>query len=200
MNTGQYKTIKNKSEATFRDRGSRFVAYSGPVSDQSEIAQFLEDIRKLHPTARHICYAYRIKPLDEEWRSNDDGEPAGSAGKPILNQIRSKELTNIIVAVVRYFGGTLLGVPGLIHAYKESTRLALEEAEIEERQITCEIYVVTHYANSGNLSTLLKKLKLDHKMSPFEDGLKVQVNVPLPHYEEVKVLLVKNGFRIESQG
>lgn len=176
------------------------MAYSGPVSDQREIAQFLEEVRKLHPTARHICYAYRIKPLNEEWRANDDGEPAGSAGKPILNQIRSKELSNIIVAVVRYFGGTLLGVPGLIHAYKESTRLALEEAEIEERQITCELSVLTNYANSGNLSSLLKKLKLDHKVSPFEDGLKVQVNVPLPHYEEVKVLLVKNGFQIESQG
>ncbi len=198
MHTGFYKTIKEKSEATYREKGSRFIAYAGPVSNQTDISIFLEEIKKLHPSARHVCYAYRIKPLNEEWRANDDGEPAGSAGKPILNQIRSKELSNVIVAVVRYFGGTLLGVPGLIYAYKESARLALEESVIEERQITRELNVITSFSNSGSLNAMLKKLRLDNKVSPYNDGLKVQVNIPLSQYEEVKVLLLENGFQIES--
>jgi len=128
--SGEFKTIKIPTEAEFKDRGSKFICYAFSVNNKEEVKIRLAELNQLHPTARHFCYAYLIGPNGEEYRANDDGEPNGSAGLPILNQIKSKELTNALAVVVRYFGGTKLGVSGLINAYKEATRMALEKAKV----------------------------------------------------------------------
>src|SRR5690606_1231162 len=130
-----YRTISSTSTADFRDRGSKFLAYAYPVDTVEEVKEKVKLLKKEHPKAVHFCLAFRIGTDGTLYRANDDGEPSGSAGKPILGQIDSVGLTNVLVVVVRYFGGTLLGVPGLINAYKTVTSSALSECEIRERNI-----------------------------------------------------------------
>ena len=131
-----YQTILHPAEGIFRDRGSKFIAFAYPVKNESEVKTCLQDIRKEHSQAAHHCYAYRLTPDPTVFRVNDDHEPSGTAGKPILNAILSKQLSDTLVIVVRYFGGTLLGVPGLINAYRSAADDALSNAEITERFIT----------------------------------------------------------------
>src|SRR5215831_1533802 len=131
-----YNTIEKTSVAEFKDRGSRFITYTFPIQSVDEFKQKLNEIKKEHPKATHHCFAYRLGVDGSMFRVSDDGEPSGSAGKPILGQIDSKALTNTLVIVVRYFGGTLLGVPGLINAYKTATALALQLTPIAMKQIT----------------------------------------------------------------
>jgi uncharacterized YigZ family protein len=125
-----YRTIKQRSEGVFRDRGSKFLAFAFPVYTTDEIKKTLAELQKEYHDARHHCYAYRLGAAKEIFRANDDGEPSGSAGKPILGQIRSNDLSNILIVVVRYFGGTLLGVGGLINAYRTATAKAIQDAII----------------------------------------------------------------------
>lgn len=128
-----YKTLSDESVGEFRDRGSKFIAYAVPVFSESEIQAHLEAVKKLHPKSRHCCYAWRLGLDGNQFRANDDGEPSGTAGKPILGQIDSFGLSNVLIAVVRYFGGTLLGTSGLITAYRQSAAEALQNARVEER-------------------------------------------------------------------
>ena len=125
-----YRTIKQGSEGIFRDRGSKFLAFAFPVYTTDEIKKTLAELRKEYHDARHQCYAYRLGAAKEIFRANDDGEPTGSAGKPILGQIRSNDLSNILIVVVRYFGGTLLGVGGLINAYRTAAAKSIQDAII----------------------------------------------------------------------
>jgi uncharacterized YigZ family protein len=127
-----YFSVAQPAEGIYKDKGSKFIGYVFPVKDVDNIKEQLNYLKELHPKARHICYAYRLGFTPEEARSNDDGEPAGSAGKPILNTILASEVHFTLVAVVRYFGGTLLGVPGLIQAYKEASLEAFAAATIIE--------------------------------------------------------------------
>lgn len=131
-----YKTIENEAQGLFRDRGSRFIAIAIPVTSQEEIKARLGELRKEYHDARHHCYAWVLSPDRQAWRVNDDGEPSGTAGRPILGQINSRELTNILVVVIRYFGGTLLGVSGLINAYRTAAADALDNATVAERHVT----------------------------------------------------------------
>lgn len=139
----QFKTIAREGSAEFKDRGSRFLAIAFPVESTAVFKEKLAAIKKAHPKANHHCFAYRMGPDGAQYRVSDDGEPSGSAGRPILGQIDSKGLTNAAVVVVRYFGGTLLGVPGLINAYKTAAAFALQVTPVEEKivevgyQITC---------------------------------------------------------------
>ncbi|PLX14682.1 MAG: YigZ family protein, partial [Marinilabiliales bacterium] len=126
----QYLTISKPSEGLFKDRGSKFLAFAYPVSSEEEIKAFQEQLRSDYHDARHHCYAYMLGPKKENYRANDDGEPSSTAGKPILGQIRSFDLTNILIVVIRYFGGTKLGVGGLINAYKTAAEEALKNAKI----------------------------------------------------------------------
>ena len=154
--THRYRTLAAPSEGLFRDRGSKFLAFAFPVLDESACKERLTEVKKAHPKARHHCYAYRLGFDGALFRANDDGEPSGTAGRPILGQIDHFGLTNVLVVVVRYFGGTLLGTSGLIRAYRESTRQALEGATIEEREVM-ECF----------------RLKFDYeKMSPVMESLK----------------------------
>ena len=131
-----YTSIADTQIAEFKDRGSRFIAYSYPFSALHLLKPILEQLKKEHIKAVHFCYAFRMGTNGLQYRANDDGEPAGSAGKPILGQIDSMELTDVLVVVVRYFGGTLLGVPGLINAYKTATKLVLQENKLITIEIT----------------------------------------------------------------
>ena len=144
-----YRTIERPSVAEFKDRGSRFLAYAFPVMSIEDFKKRLRELKEEHPKAAHHCFAYRIGIDGALFRSGDDGEPAGSAGKPILGQLDSKELTNVAVVVVRYFGGTLLGVPGLINAYKTTASLALQLTPIVQRPVL-EVYAVQYEYNLMN--------------------------------------------------
>ena len=129
-NEDSYKTIREPAEGLFKDKGSRFISYSYPVGNEDEIKEHLSVLKKRYYDATHHCYAWRLGPRGETSRANDDGEPSGSAGKPILGQLLSYEVTDVLVVVIRYFGGTLLGVPGLINAYREATVNVLENSGI----------------------------------------------------------------------
>jgi uncharacterized YigZ family protein len=130
-----YNTIEKPSTAEYKDRGSRFIAYAYPVASAEDFKKYLKGLKEEHPKAAHHCFAYRIGTDGNNFRAGDDGEPSGSAGKPILGQIDSKGVTNVAVIVVRYFGGTLLGVPGLINAYKMVTSLALQLTPIIQKPL-----------------------------------------------------------------
>ncbi|MGV3766500.1 MAG: IMPACT family protein [Chitinophagaceae bacterium] len=143
MQQDYYFTIEQPSTAEFKDRGSKFLAYAYPVQEVAEVKLRLGELKKEHPKAVHHCFAYRLGLDGTQFRVADDGEPAGSAGRPILGQIDSKQLTNTLVVVVRYFGGTLLGVPGLINAYKTATSLALQVTPIVQKPV--EIKYVLHF-------------------------------------------------------
>ena len=130
-----YYTISAPSEGLFKDRGSRFIALAYPVTTEKEIKEIQVSLRKKYHDARHHCYAYRLGYDKSVYRVNDDGEPSGTAGKPIFGQIQSKDLTNIFIVVIRYFGGTLLGVSGLINAYRSAAADAIEHAQIIQKTI-----------------------------------------------------------------
>lgn len=155
--TDTYRSIAAESRAVFRDKASRFIAVAHPVGSEEEVKQCLDELRKQYYDSNHHCYAYRIgldKPL---FRVNDDGEPSGSAGKPIYGQILSLDLSDVLVVVVRYFGGTKLGVPGLINAYKTVTREALIRAEIVEKTIQSSFSVRFDYPLMNEVMRILKE-------------------------------------------
>src|SRR5690606_13798253 len=152
-----YKTIQEPTTGEFKDRGSKFHAYAYPIRNTDDVKEHIKELKKEHPKAVHYCYAYRIDTDGNNYRANDDGEPSGSAGKPILGQIDSAGLTNVLVVVVRYFGGSLLGVPGLINAYKTSTELALSQATTTERWIEQQVAISFDYPVMGEVLYLLKQ-------------------------------------------
>lgn len=153
----KYTTLEKASTSEFRDRGSRFLGYAYPVSSVKEVKECLQALKKEHPKAVHHCFAYRIGTEGTEFRASDDGEPSGSAGRPILGQIDSAGLTNVLVVVVRYFGGTLLGVPGLINAYKTTTAEALKEIPVVEKWIEKRYEFSFDYPVMGEVLYLLKQ-------------------------------------------
>jgi len=151
-----YKTIAAESKGLFRDRGSRFIAIARPVSSQEEVKIILEELRREYHDARHHCYAWMLTPDRQTWRVNDDGEPSGTAGRPIMGQINSRELTNVLVVVIRYFGGTLLGVSGLINAYRSAAEDALSNARIVERYVMESWLVTFPYAAMNDVMKVMK--------------------------------------------
>ncbi|MEO5782865.1 MAG: YigZ family protein [Ginsengibacter sp.] len=152
-----YFTIEKPSEAEFKDRGSKFIAYAFPVTDTVAFKKRLQELKKEHPKAVHHCFAYRIGNDGNNFRVSDDGEPAGTAGKPILGQLDSKRIINAAVVVVRYFGGTLLGVPGLINAYKSATSLALQLIPIVQKQVETIYFLEFDYTQMNPVMTIVKQ-------------------------------------------
>ncbi|KJF43937.1 IMPACT family protein [Draconibacterium sediminis] len=155
----QYKTIETPSNGYFKDKGSKFYSYAYPLKDEEEVKELVAALKKEHHSARHHCYAWRLGTEEIRTRANDDGEPSSTAGKPILGQLQSYEVTNILVVVVRYFGGTLLGVSGLINAYREATVEALNNAEIISKLIEIQYELKFEY---DMLNTVMNKLKQDN--------------------------------------
>ena len=153
-----YNTLSAPSSGEFKDRGSKFIATAHPVLTEEEAMEKVAESRKEHPKARHHCFAWRFGVDGQRFRANDDGEPSGTAGRPILGQIDSLELTNVVVIVVRYFGGTLLGTSGLIQAYRESTAEALRQATIEERTLEAVYRIKFDYAHMSPVMNAVKKL------------------------------------------
>lgn len=164
--TDLYRTIENHSEGIYKEKGSKFLAFAYPVSSEEEISQCQANLRKLYHDARHHCYAWRLGPEKLRYRVNDDGEPSGSAGKPIFGQIQSRDLSNILVVVVRYFGGTLLGVGGLIRAYRSAASDALDRNAIVERRVFDKMKLEFAYPQMNSVMKLIKDRHLD-----FEDQL-----------------------------
>ena len=152
-----YLSVSQPAEGLYKDKGSKFIGYVFPVKDLEDIKEQILLLKELHPKARHICYAYRLGFTPEEARSNDDGEPSGSAGKPILNTILSNNVHFTLVAVVRYFGGTLLGVPGLIQAYKEASLEAFTAAAIIEIEPMETLEVHFSYPQMNEVMKVIKK-------------------------------------------
>lgn len=153
-----FHTIQADASGLFKDRGSKFYAYARSVATEQEAQLFLTEIKKEHIKARHHCYAYRLGLDDNNFRANDDGEPSGTAGRPILGQIDSAELTNVMVIVVRYFGGTKLGTSGLINAYRESTRLAFEAAIRIKKIVEDRILLTFDYSLMSEIMNAVKKI------------------------------------------
>jgi uncharacterized YigZ family protein len=163
-----YLTIEIASEGIFKDKGSKFLAYAFPVSSEEKIKEHLAELRKLHPSARHHCYAFRLGAAKQAFRANDDGEPSNTAGKPILGQIQSKDLTNILIVVVRYFGGTLLGVSGLINAYKLAALDSIQNATIIEKTVD-EVYELKFdYLQMNDVMKIIKDEHLQILHQNFE--------------------------------
>ncbi|MFO7723001.1 MAG: YigZ family protein [Bacteroidales bacterium] len=152
-----YRTIASRSQSVFRDKGSRFIGHVIPVSSPDEIRSELENLRREYHDARHHCYAWRLGAGGESWRINDDGEPSGSAGKPIYGQLLSHEISDVLAVVVRYFGGTKLGIPGLINAYKTTTREAIEAASITEKVLYAEFEVGFGYSAMNQVMRIVRE-------------------------------------------
>lgn len=189
-----YKTIQHQSEGLFKAKGSRFIAKAYPVESVEEVKEILAALRKEFHDARHHCYAYRMGPGDTAYRVNDDGEPANSAGKPILGQIQSHELTNILIVVVRYFGGILLGVGGLITAYRSAARDSLENSQIIEKTFNHIISIRFQYPAMNEVMRILKDSKADITAQEFALSCKMTVQIR----QGASAGLVKQLRRIET--
>ena len=158
MDKDVYKTIdKASTEALFKDRGSKFYGYAFPVTNEEEIKENIEFLKKQHYNARHWCYAWQLGIKYEKYRANDDGEPTNSAGTPIYGQLQAFEVTNILVVVVRYFGGTKLGVSGLIQAYKTTAKFALENSEIIQKTINEKFILQFNYSEMNKVMRIVKE-------------------------------------------
>ena len=155
-----YLTIKAPSEGLFKDKGSKFISYAFPVTTEDEIKEKVDILKKKYYDARHHCYAYVLGAERAMFRSNDDREPSGTAGKPILGQLNSQNLTNILVVVVRYFGGTLLGTSGLINAYKEATISALQNSQVIKKIVTELYYINFQYEATNEVMKIVKDYNL----------------------------------------
>ncbi len=195
----KYKTIVSASTAEFRDRGSKFLAYAYPVTDLREIKEYIQALKKEHPKATHHCFAYRLGTGKTEYRVNDDGEPAGSAGRPILGQIDSMELTNLLVVVVRYFGGSLLGIPGLIHAYKTATADALTPTPTVEKWIEEIVLLDFDYPVMGEVLHILKQSEATIHEQELQLFCRIRAGIPKVHAGAyIKKLSEIRGVKIEK--
>lgn len=185
--TDTFLTIKEPSEGEYKEKGSKFLAFAFQVRTEDEVKERLDELRKKYYDARHHCYAYQLGQNGELWRANDDGEPNHSAGTPILNQIKSFNLTDVLVVVIRYFGGTKLGVSGLISAYKIATQEALQHAEIEEKIITKVVSFSFDYLGMNDVMKLIKDYDLEIVEQEFTNTCQMKLSVRLAIVEEVEV-------------
>lgn len=195
MDPISYQTIATQTEAVFRDKNSRFIAIAVPVKSETDIQTTLGAIRKNYHDARHFCYAYILGHRKDIWRANDDGEPSGSAGLPIYNQLLSYELTNVLVVVVRYFGGIKLGVPGLIHAYKTSTRMALDIAEVVVEFPTIDATLQIPFAHLNQIMQFIKLNNILITEKHIDNICQLSIQIPLHKKNELNNLL--NSFNIQ---
>ena len=195
----QYRTIAEPAEAIYKERSSKFLAYAYPVESEEQIKGLLDALRKQYYDATHHCYAYRLGAAGELFRANDDGEPSGTAGKPILGQLLSAELTNCLVVVVRYFGGTKLGVSGLIQAYKESTAEVIAASRIVERTVDRRIKVDFSSVAMNGVMRVVKEMNphIDHQL--FDNLCTLHLSIRESEAEQLIAKLGKvEGVTIET--
>lgn len=175
--TDSYKSISNPSTGIYKELGSKFLSFAYPVSSEEEINSILSELRKSHFDAKHHCYAYRLGISGETWRANDDGEPSFSAGKPILGQLLSNDLSDVLVVVVRYFGGTKLGIPGLIRAYKSATADAINNGEIVEKIACTEINISFEYLLMNMVMKIIKEMSASIIQQQFDNLCEIRISI-----------------------
>lgn len=182
-----YKTIDTPGkEVLFKDKNSKFFGYTFPVISEEEVKSILETLKKQHHSARHWCYAWQIGTENIRHRSNDDGEPSNSAGQPIYGQIQSSETTNILIVVVRYFGGTKLGVGGLINAYRTAAQLALQESTIVTKTVNINFVIIFEYKNMNKVMRVIKEKNLNITKQDLELNCKIYISVRKKIANEIK--------------
>jgi uncharacterized YigZ family protein len=181
-----FRTISAPATGSYREKGSRFLAFAYPVTSEAEISGFLQHLKKEYFDARHHCYAWVLGADKRKFRANDDGEPNHSAGDPILGQIRSHDLTNVLVVVVRYFGGTKLGVGGLINAYRIASADAISQAQIVIREVEVELTVDYGYACSPEVMRLVKEFDLTVMDQAFNERAELKLRVRLKDQAELR--------------
>lgn len=186
-----FRTIKSVSKGIYKEKGSRFISIAFPVSSETEVKQILTDIRKEYHDARHHCYAYFLGSKAEIWRANDDGEPSGTGGKPILGQMKSLGLTNVLIVVTRYFGGTLLGTSGLINAYRSAAESALSSATIAERIIEQKCVVTFPYSALNDVMKIIKEEDINQSDHSFDLTCRMVITYRVSKAGEIKERLGK---------
>lgn len=193
-----YLTIDKPTEAVFKDKGSKFLAFAYPVENDQQIKEILNQLKKEHHTANHHCYAYRLGADKMNFRANDDGEPNNTAGKPILGQIQSNDLTNILIVVVRYFGGTLLGVSGLINAYKNSAADVIKVSAIIEKQILFNYTIQFYFEHLNDVMKLIKQLDCKITNQQFDNNCEISFSIRKANSEQCEEKLKKiEGLKLE---
>lgn len=178
MEPDTYKTIKQNTQGLFRDRGSKFLSFAFPVSNEDEIKQILENLRKDYHDARHHCYAWILGAQKENFRANDDGEPSGTGGRPVLGQIQKYELTDILIVVIRYFGGILLGTGGLINAYRSAAADAIEQAEIVTRTVDDLFEISFPFSAMNDVMKTVKEEMAEQLEQDFDTECRLMVRLP----------------------
>ncbi len=182
-----YKTINSPgNEVLFKDKNSKFFGYTFPITSEEEAKQHIENLKKQHHSARHWCYAWQLDPENIKYRVNDDGEPSNSAGQPIYGQILSFEVTNILVVVVRYFGGVKLGVGGLINAYKTSAQLALEASKIVEKTININFNISFEYKDMNKVMRIIKENNIKITKQELDLSCKLLISVRKKNAHKIK--------------
>ncbi len=181
-----YYTIKGAGESQYREKMSRFLSFALPVCSADEVRQLIKDFQNRYHDARHVCWAYMLGPERAEWQVNDNGEPSGTAGRPILGQINSRGLTDVLVVVVRYFGGIKLGTSGLIAAYREAASLALDEAGIKEMRRKRRIRVTFGYETADRVMRVVKSPDVDVISKRFDNLCSVEIEFPLDAAPEIE--------------
>lgn len=182
--TDSYKSISKSSTGIYKELGSKFLSFAYPVSSEEEIKNILSDLRKSYFDARHHCYAYRLGINGEIWRTNDDGEPSSSAGKPILGQLLSNEVSDVLVVVVRYFGGVKLGVSGLIRAYKSATINAINNTEVVDKIACRDLTFCFDYIRMNSIMTLIKDLSANILEQQSDNLCVIKVNIRQSNYSK----------------
>ena len=186
-----YKTISKPAEGLFKDKGSKFISFAYPVISEDQIREIILTLKKEHYSARHHCYAWRLGHEKLLFRSNDDGEPSSTAGKPILGQIQSYDLTNILIVVVRYFGGTLLGVSGLINAYKNAALDAINQSEIIEEIVEHKLLIEFGYGVMNDVMKVFKDEKLPQIESVFDLECRISTQIRISELKRITDVLKK---------
>jgi uncharacterized YigZ family protein len=180
-----YYTIEKNALAEFRDRGSRFIAHAFPMASKDIFKVLMTEVKSAHPKATHYCFAYRIGLDGNHFRSGDDGEPSGSAGKPILGQIDSKQLTDTLIVVVRYFGGSLLGVPGLVNAYKTAASLALQVTPLVQKQVEINYRLQFDYTMMNDIMMIVKQYNCTIHSQDMQLFCVMHIGIPRNRREQV---------------
>jgi len=195
-----YKTIVSTSEGIYKEKGSKFLAFAIPVNSVEEIKEIIKEYRKKYFDARHVCYAYILGHERTDFRANDDGEPSGTAGRPILGQINSRNLTNVLVVVVRYFGGILLGTGGLVTAYKEAAADALDQAEIVEKTVDEQFTIHFDYILLNDVMRIIKEVNPLVLQQIFDNECKIILSIRKQDAALLSSKLEKiTGIKIENQ-
>ncbi|WP_297451839.1 YigZ family protein [uncultured Alistipes sp.] len=199
--TDTYYTIAAPAEALYKEKGSKFLCYAYPVRDEDRIREYVEALRKRYYDATHHCYAWRLGPEGASFRANDDGEPSSTAGRPILGQLLSRGITDTLVVVVRYFGGTKLGVPGLIAAYRESAAAVLDEAERIEKTVNARFVVEFGYLAMNDVMRVVKEMQPVVADQCFDNACRMTLSIRRSREEALRDRLSKvEGLHMEFEG